>query len=463
MQVVEADSVNEAQKRGLSKLQQLMLEKVADYNKTMPGWTVPTPPHHVAAEPRRVPISRLYLDGTAVSGEVFTDVAERKAENKEIKHCGEVPHGGVQSREMCEQVTESNKTMTDGKVPNLLANQGGVADTDARHASFAGIWDKACIHDRVLTWNEGEDVPVTVTSAKSFQMIYCEKRYGAELRSGVLVWDDGEVWTRRRAEFEGDWTWATIDEHKLIWKEGEEVAIQPLSATTFQMRYEGISNTAELRHDGKLHWDDGDVWTRRSKQSLRECGVCPPWCSRPRGKHLSNRDGRGVSCEVISHRASSQAVPPRQTRLELQNSCQTVPCSKAVAEESAQRQTVAAQAVVGVMNSSKQCVIVSKPVDERRYQGVVTWFRGSYGWVKSAKVAAKYPDHWIFLHVNDCDSKPRQGDSITFQVSIDVKSNSGNKQVKAVHARKVTQAQVISARDFIGKTAAEQQRLVAGR
>jgi len=114
------------------------------------------------------------------------------------------------------------------------------------------------------------------------------------------------------------------------------------------------------------------------------------------------------------------------------------------------------------MSSQKKRVVVSRPVDAKQYQGVVSWFRGSYGWLQSAEVAARYPNHMIFLHVNDCDSKPRQGDKLSFQVSDDVKPDLRNQQVKAVCARRVHDEACINARDFMGKTRTQQRRLLGG-
>merc|ERR1712110_1184438 len=100
---------------------------------------------------------------------------------------------------------------------------------------FDGIWNSASIHDGTLTWNEGEDVPLSIISANIFQMHYVGKIYLAVLRDdGKLHWDDGDVWVRGKAKFDGSWGKAEICSGNLVWKEGEEVAIKPLSETSFE-------------------------------------------------------------------------------------------------------------------------------------------------------------------------------------------------------------------------------------
>merc|ERR1712032_1584663 len=65
-----------------------------------------------------------------------------------------------------------------------------------------GDWEAACIKDGTLTWNEGEDVELTILSHSRFCMSYfamtgCPMHYEAELRNdGKLHWSDGDVWMR---------------------------------------------------------------------------------------------------------------------------------------------------------------------------------------------------------------------------------------------------------------------------
>merc|ERR1712008_562131 len=254
-----------------------------------------------------------------------------------------------------------------------------------------------------------------ITGTKTFQMQYLGKDYTAELRKGKLHWDDDDVWTRQSSVTDGDWHNASFD---------------------------GIDHTAELRDDGTLHWDDGDVWKRPAKEAPPHRQVQP--------RRVSERS----KCYAAKEPHQAKEAPP-QKQLELQHVSQGAKCS-AVAKEPMSKQADDTPAAVGV-SSQKKRVIVSRPVDAKRYQGVVSWFRGSYGWLQSPEFAARYPNRVIFLHVNDCDSKPRQGDKLSFQVSDDVKPEFRNQQVKAVCARQVHDEACINARDFI-----QQRRLLRG-
>jgi len=326
------------------------------------------------------------------------------------------------------------------KVPSMPAGQVGVRASNPQDQSFNGIWNKAWIHDGVLSWNEGEDVALTVTSTKTFQMRYLGTDYAAELRDGKLHWDDDDVWTRQssdvsvnwhHASFKGTWNKACIHDGVLTWNDGEDVAITVTSAKSFQMQYLGKDYTAELWSDGKLHWDDDDVWTRMA-------------CEAPPHKLEQSQQGPGQ----VKH---SQRF--RETRCS---------CESSVARQNLSKQADAAPAKVGEQDSCGKRVVVSMPVDERRYQGVVSWFRGSYGWLQCAEVAARYPGCVIFLHSNDTDAKPKQGDKMSFQVSEDVPPDHRNKQVKAVHARKLRVEERINAREYMGKTFTEKRHMLRG-
>merc|ERR1712032_923252 len=138
---------------------------------------------------------------------------------------------------------------------------------------FEGDWRCASICNGTLTWKEGEHIEITVTSRTSFRMTYVGKVYEAWLLDdGKLQWDDGDVWTRGPvsccdAKFDCDWGCASIGNGMLVWKEGEEVAITVISCRHFKMTYAGKDYEAWLLEDGKLQWDDGDVWVRRGKEA----------------------------------------------------------------------------------------------------------------------------------------------------------------------------------------------------
>jgi len=204
--------------------------------------------------------------------------------------------------------------------------------------AFEGVWVQARISENTLTWNEGEDVRICALSQTAFLMHYVGIVYYAELcKDGRLHWDDNDVWTRNVEEtqisplcsqtpslveqvkssvdvlqdiseapvassvdereiahpcaFEGVWAQAHISGNTLTWNEGEDVRICPLSQTTFRMHYVDNVYYAELCRDGRLHWDDNDVWTRKVEEvkilsaysetkSKPKADVLPPWLAR---------------------------------------------------------------------------------------------------------------------------------------------------------------------------------------
>lgn len=90
-----------------------------------------------------------------------------------------------------------------------------------------------------------------------------------------------------------------------------------------------------------------------------------------------------------------------------------------------------------------KAVVASVPLSNKRYQGVVKWFRGTYGWVDCAEVSKQYAGHDIFVHINDCNFQPKQGDEVAFNLSLDDRGNP--KAVKA-HA-----PIIINARDYFNQ------------
>merc|ERR1712216_335512 len=65
------------------------------------------------------------------------------------------------------------------------------------------------------------------------------------------------------------------------------------------------------------------------------------------------------------------------------------------------------------------------PQVETRYEGVVKWFRGSFGWVDCAAVSQKYEGYDVFLHRVDCDGSraPKLGDRVSFRLTLDDNGN----------------------------------------
>jgi cold shock CspA family protein len=58
-------------------------------------------------------------------------------------------------------------------------------------------------------------------------------------------------------------------------------------------------------------------------------------------------------------------------------------------------------------------------VKDQRYQGVVKYFRGSYGWITCAAISRKFDGQDVFVHRMECETPPRQGDTMSFKVVTD--------------------------------------------
>jgi hypothetical protein len=60
---------------------------------------------------------------------------------------------------------------------------------------------------------------------------------------------------------------------------------------------------------------------------------------------------------------------------------------------------------------------------DRRFQGVVKFFKGSFGWVTCQEVAVLYEGRDTFVHKGDCDTNLRRGDAISFSLTVDASGN----------------------------------------
>jgi len=318
-------------------------------------------------------------------------------------------------------------------------------------AEFDGVWDNARIDSGVLTWNEGEQVPIVITGSKTFKMTYVRQVYFAVLLdNGELHWDDSDVWTRPKAEFDGVWANARINKGILKWNEGETVPIIVTGSKTFSMTYVGQTYCAELRDDGRLHWNDSDVWARTRQ--------LPPWMQK--GRHCERSKRTTQAAAVQPTVAPAASAPPAKN---------TPPLKRGMPEKrghdvACKPQTPpAGEAVVPKKHARRGSgVIVSEPQSEMWYEGIISWFRGTYGWIECAALKARYPaiqpDRHIFLHWNDiswkdCDAhfRPQQHGKMAFQLAPG--TNGNPKAVNVRPAGKLIRAQPdpecrINARDF---------------
>jgi len=268
------------------------------------------------------------------------------------------------------------------------------ARTTPSYVEFDGEWGPASIRNGTLTWSEGEDVAIVVTSRKTFRMDYVGKVYTAKLLdNGKLQWSDGDLWERQcdRSEIP-------------CWRPAREAAkVECLEPGESVPRAQ-----ASFSRSGK---EDESLEPRGSGPRLR------PSCSR--------------SCKQ-SFAAESSASKPQKQYADFPSAQK--PSSSHPGSADAQARPLRGR-----------CQVVSEPLSEARFDGTVKYFRGSFGWVSSAYLQRHYGGRDAFLHINDCSSgfQPRQGDAVTFVLAEDQMGNP-----KAVRA----QAPVVTnARDWFQK------------
>jgi hypothetical protein len=373
---------------------------------------------------------------------------------------------------------------SDTEVPSESHSEVSVGDRDeleqkfganVAEAAFDGMWSKAYIHRNLLTWFEGTwDAPLSpvvikVVTTNRFEMTW-GPMYCAELRDdGRLHWDDGDVWTRVQPKFEGSWRDATISKNRLTWNEGEEVAIDMLSHSSFRMFYLGKMYTAEVKDNGTLCWDDGDVW-RWQERNPNVVRVMPPWlmgCRRKPRNILATTDSPKTSkptsstleCVVRDSPMASKARPGahQDTKSDVLewngqalhhavssesygsgSHCQSDVDRTAVFRDNADKGSVRDASAKGVVAStvslhihtvndsagsrlsdlSVKTQITLTPINGTVYHGEVKSFKGSYGWLVCKALKADYPNCDVMMHKNDCNFRPRWGNRVIFRLAL---------------------------------------------
>merc|ERR1712232_361650 len=131
-------------------------------------------------------------------------------------------------------------------------------------AKFDGLWnERGVISGDMLTWQDGPTTRLVITSGTSLVLMLGGGTYKGELvADGALHWDDGDVWTRQSC-FDGHWgNRGFIRGTTLVWNDGPATPIVITDRQTLEVKLDGQVYSGELRADGQLHWDDGDVWVR---------------------------------------------------------------------------------------------------------------------------------------------------------------------------------------------------------
>lgn len=93
--------------------------------------------------------------------------------------------------------------------------------------------------------------------------------------------------------------WAGRGEAKgntFLWKDGPTVPLRFFGKRVLELTLDGRRHRGVLKGDGKLHWDDGDIWSRETLQGV--------WAGRGevKGKMLSWKDGPSTPLRLIGNR-----------------------------------------------------------------------------------------------------------------------------------------------------------------
>jgi hypothetical protein len=331
--------------------------------------------------------------------------------------------------------------------------------------------------------------------------------------------DCAEVLVRDRSfevKFEGRWTKARISGNVLTWNEGEDVLIHIHSASSFSMVYDGTVYHAELHENGKLHWDDGDVWALAAHANLQQS--LPPWLARKRQQRYTKQENEICDSLATDKHREVVAQGPRakksfneeevvdllppwlaRSRRHMNSSAKCKPREGVEpdrveehipevergrnAEEYVERQPLCLNNPGVKQEEVDNCTheasrwtcktkeVSLKAVSRKSYEGVVQWFRGSYGWIACEKLAADHPDlsfdvtirpkqHapelqfcGLLVHKSDSDFKPAQGDKVSFVLALNDQGKPQAMKVKRFDALE------INARDWF----AQQSRTRASR
>jgi hypothetical protein len=329
-------------------------------------------------------------------------------------------------------VLEAETTDSDGSSLAFEADseeqpEGDIASEPVRETKFDGAWGPACLKEGNLTWNEGENVEIEILSDTQFRMVYVGNTYSAELRmDGKLHWSDGDQWLRRSIAHRND---LPARSHLPPWlRRGSENrrSIRPLATSqitpgTFSTaigkapnQSKSLHNSLCTSHPEATSKCKGDLLSEQSSSQPRDIGAA------------------SYVAVVASAQASSNNLSQHSARQD-----------RPTKTDSWKAAPKAASLTPDVGRSKGHTVVASEPINKRRYTGRVSWFRGSFGWVYCAEIAAKYSGLDAFLHANDCDFKPIQGDEIEFRLALDAKGNP-----KAVKAQQAKAVEIINARDW---------------
>jgi cold shock CspA family protein len=336
-------------------------------------------------------------------------------------------------------------------------------------ATFLGVWGPASITQNSLTWNEGDTVRIEVLSEIQFRMAYFDQQgaqesFVAELRSnGTLHWSDGDALSRPK-----------------ILQQCSQVGL----------RKELEDETTSLSETDLRHFDEINVSDREHNKADNESRaivsseavvILPPWLKRrPRKKcreelvalpkrepvvrcldsakvqiasdphskqaNRESHENNATTGVVRSSTLVDMSVVTWPTQRDAQLCSRDRDCNNSATYTHLNSSSVSV-ASTRARASARACQNVSLAGP---FQGKVKWFRGSFGWIDSTEAKNAYSGSDVFLHVSDCDFKPRQGDEIEFHVDFDDRGNP--KAVRATQKRTLnisrSSIEMINGRDY---------------
>lgn len=299
---------------------------------------------------------------------------------------------------------------------------------------------------------DGPRTQLRYLSERRVELTFEACRHVGELQEdGKLHWDDGDVWSRD--SIDGVWTGrGEIKGDLLFWEAGPADLITRTSSTNLVMEFEGHVFQAGLRRDGKLHWDDGDIWTRVAKVSgsaslrfplhteVRFVRACQGLAAGEVGivvgftgdlvevkfKRVIKRchpvdldvalklDVTASSCGHIVQPCTTKITASSTKNVVLQGSshgpakqhtdrsrAREVGCRDILARPALSVAVKPVRTVVSDTVAKKHIPMQSSgtSVDSRgprssstkRYTGVVSWSRGSMAWLRCAALQSKFP------------------------------------------------------------------------
>lgn len=181
---------------------------------------------------------------------------------KLLMEAGNVSDGGSDS--------ETHDAWSESEIHDAWSDTQGPLedqlDDDEDCCGCDGAWaGRGTISSGMLRWQDGPAVALSVTGAATVEVALGGATYRGELRAdGKLHWDDGDVWARE-SRFDGLWAGrGLIEGDTLTWSDGPAVPLVLTSSTTLELAFDGRTYCGVLQEDGRLHWDDGDIWVRHA-------------------------------------------------------------------------------------------------------------------------------------------------------------------------------------------------------